>query len=295
MTHRVQDWISTYVDSLLGERRSSAIAGEATSDEEAVLAKAARRLKYTAGEDQLQPRPEFVASLEKELRRELAEARPDIRRMPFWRRSWATALGGVAAAAAMIVLFFWARTGSVVPTTPMAAPAAVPRQEAAAPLASPPPKAAGAAPVAPAAAPKPPARTLADVVAEAQVIVLGQVAEVTAPARPAPGEASPASPGVQVVVSAERFLKGPLLDNRVTLRASPGFTFSKGERVLVMARDVNGDGVLDVLDYPQSGSSAKPEGPSATGAADAKKLEMEDRLVLEDLVRQIEGLLAAKP
>lgn len=294
MTHRVQDWINTYIDSLLEERRASAIAGEAKSDEEAVLAKAARRLKYQAGEDQLQPRPEFVASLEKELQREMAEARPDFRRMPFWRRSWATALGGVAAAAAMVMFFFWVSTGSVNLPSPLAAPAAAPRREAAAPLASPPPKEA-AAQVAPAAAPKPPARTLADVVAEAQVIILGQVAEVTAPARPAPGEASPASPGVQVVVSAERFLKGPVLDNRVTLRATPGFTFSKGERVLVMARDVNGDGILDVLDHPQSGNSAKPEGPSATGAADAKKLEMEDRLVLEDLVRQIEGLLAAKP
>lgn len=310
MTHRVQDWISAYIDSLLRERKSSAIAGEAATDEEALLAREARRLKYQAREGRIVPRPEFVASLEKELRRELAEARPTVRPLPFWRRSWTTALGGMAAAAAVLMLFFLLRSAAILPGAPAAAPApsltrkleaqatgqearapaalATPAPPAAAPTPLPATKAAGAAAK---PAPLAPARPLAEVVAGAQTIFLGQVAEVSAPAPPVAGEASPASSGVQVVLSVERFLKGPLPGSRVTLRASPGSTFSRGERVLVMARDVNGDGVLDALDYPRSKGGVGAERQVAPGAADVKRSEAEQVLTLEELVRQVEEAL----
>src|SRR3972149_5854546 len=76
MARKIQDWINDYVNSLLGERSASAIAREAQSEDEVMLMKAARRLKYHSKGEALKPRAEFLAGLEKELRRELVRARP---------------------------------------------------------------------------------------------------------------------------------------------------------------------------------------------------------------------------
>ena len=305
MARKIQDWINDYVNSLLGERSASAIAREAQSEDEVMLMKAARRLKYHIKGEALKPRAEFLAGLEKDLRKELARTSPrvqNVERIRFWRLSWARALGGVAAAAAMVMLFLWARTGTMVPSAPLTAPDGAPArealQEAARPAPSTAPKPAGPAALAPPAPappaiPKQPGRALAEVVAEAQTIFVGQVVEAPAPSQgePAKREVRP-SDQVGVTVSVERYLKGPLPGNRVTLQASSGTALSKGERVLVMARDTNGDGVLEVLDYPTTRSAFAAEDGAAT---DTKKLEPQGRLSLDELVSQVEALLVGRP
>lgn len=308
MTHRVQDWINTYINSLLGERKASAIAGEAKSDDEALLAKAARRLKYQSREDQLQPRPEFAASLEQALRKDLAKASPRVRAVAFWRRSWARPLGGVAAAAAIIMVVVWSSTGTIVPTAPMEAPAAPRSIERTAPLQGPEGKTAGApsgaapAPRAPApqpspgiAAPLPAPRTLEQAVAEAQTILIGRVEEISSAPLGDGAKSSPIPPELRVIVSVERYLKGQDSGNQLALRASPAFGLSKGARLLIMARDLKGDGVLDVLDYPQSGYGKTPEAQPAQGAYATKEQESEGRALPDELVRRVEVLVRGGP
>lgn len=287
MTRSIQDWLNAYIDALLGERAASAIAGEAHGDEEARLMKTARRLKYQAGKEGLEPRPEFAARLEKELREELAKARPKVRRMPSWRLSWPRALAGTAAAAAVFMAFLLLRTGTFLPTAPQAAPAAL-RQEAA-PAASP---AIRAAPAAPEAASSQPSWQLAEPVAKAQTILLGQVVEVSAQAFAAPYDA-------RVVISVQRYLKGPLPSTQVTLAAASnpalGAVFSPGERVLVMAGDLNKDGYLETLPYPQAKYIITPDGQAVATGGGAKALEGAERLSVEEVISRIEGLLKGNP
>ncbi|HLB12433.1 MAG TPA: hypothetical protein VJO15_05695, partial [Dehalococcoidia bacterium] len=78
MARKIQDWINAYIDSLLGERSASAIAREAQSEDEVMLMKAARRLKYHIKGEALKPRAEFLAGLEKDLRKELARTSPRV-------------------------------------------------------------------------------------------------------------------------------------------------------------------------------------------------------------------------
>ncbi|MDP2726948.1 MAG: hypothetical protein Q8P59_05350 [Dehalococcoidia bacterium] len=297
MTHRVQDWLNAYIDALLGERSASSIAKEAQNNDEARLMQTARRLKYDAGKDGLEPRPEFVARLEKELRRELAGASPKVKRIPIWRLSWARGLAGVAAAAAVVLLLFWSRPGVMLPTAPMAAPAAAPQRQEAAPARSPVPGAAAPALGAPASgAPSRPASpALSELVAEAQTILLGRVVEVSAAPAGDPAGVSPSTYGARVAISVERYLKGALSSKQVVLSASsslaPGTAFSPEERVLVMARDLNGDGVLEVLPYPQAKYSITPEGQAIAGDTAAKALNAGERLTLDELISRIESLV----
>ena len=308
MTRRVQDWISGYVDALLRERSAGAIAREARSEDEALLVKAARRLKYQAVKDELEPRPEFAASLEQALRKELAKASPRVRAVAFWRLSWARTLGGVAAAAAIIMVVVWSSTGTIIPTAPMEAPAA-PRsiertavvqgdegKRAGAPAgAAPAPRAPAPQPSPGIAAPSLTPRTLEQAVADAQTILIGRLEEISSAPLGDGAKSSPIPPDFRVVVSVERYLKGQNSGNQLALRASPALGLSKGARLLIMARDLKGDGILDVLDYPQSGYGKTSEPQPAQGAYATKEQESEGRALQDELIRRVEVLVRGGP
>lgn len=305
MTNRVSEWLDGYINALLGERSAAGIAREAETDDDAVLMKTARKLKHHSGRSQMEPRPEFVASLEGALRQEMERTRPKIRPMPIWRLSRSRVLAGVATAAAAIMVVFLLRSAILLPVSSQRSPSTValqqqepgtnyaPEADSAASATSgakadtrsntaPPKPAAGVA--APAAAPAQ-ARSLVEAVGEAETILVGQVTPVT-------GTASPAPSGTQVTISVERYLKGPLPGSQVTLRADPsspaGALLLPGQRVLVLAKNVNG--VLQPLPYPEAIFTSAAPGAAIAGDT-AKSTEAGREQSLEGVIARVEGIL----
>ncbi len=277
---KVPDWLNGYLDELLGERSTSSAARQAETEEQAHLMKVSRQLKRHAGKGDPDPDPEFVADLESQMRRILANSRTNVTRIPFWGLAWFRPVAGVTAAAAVFFLAFLLLRGPLLIVSPAEAPASVMREQVRAPAPAPSPapaasgpaasaadKAAGqASPLAPpAAAPAVSASTLADVVGRAQTIAI--VTVLATPSLPGLPPGVPPPGGQTVAVSAERYLKGAFPDKQWIMQVGSvnAETSLIGRRLLVMIGSREGDAFPfpRVLPDPQASYVLTPDGLAA--------------------------------